>query len=118
VSDLCDVAEMCNGVSAACPTDAVQVEGVVCRISLYPTLIHNDTCDGVGKECAFTGPTPNPLQNDLDDAELRATIFMGLTIALGGTLVSVVLLGCLYSNVNSRYVSMKIRSRKRANKAI
>ena len=49
-TDLCDAEETCDGVSAACPADAVESAGTVCRTST-DLCDAEETCDGVSASC-------------------------------------------------------------------
>lgn len=46
----CDVAETCNGTSAACPADRIAAAGTVCRASAGPCDLP-ETCSGRTKAC-------------------------------------------------------------------
>ena len=57
-TDSCDVAELCDGIATACPSDAVASAGTVCRASLGgcdPVEI----CDGAGKACPADLKSPS-----------------------------------------------------------
>ncbi len=58
-SDLCDVDEVCNGTTAACPGDAVAASGTECRAQ-NGTCDQAESCNGVLKSCPvdiFAPPT-------------------------------------------------------------
>src|SRR5262249_37763730 len=55
----CDVADMCDGTSLACPEDALRDEGFVCRKS-ESDCDAAETCDGETRQCPddiFQPPT-------------------------------------------------------------
>lgn len=49
-SGLCDVAEVCDGASTACPADAVVASGTTCRIAAGVCDVA-ESCDGSSKSC-------------------------------------------------------------------
>jgi len=54
----CDVAESCDGVSAACPADAVSPAGSVCRASAGVCDVA-ELCTGVSAACPADATAPN-----------------------------------------------------------
>jgi hypothetical protein len=46
----CDVADVCDGVNAACPVDAVASSSMVCRASAGACDVA-ESCDGTAKDC-------------------------------------------------------------------
>jgi len=57
-SDICDVAEVCDGVSGACPTDVFRSSSTVCR-PLAGTCDVAETCTGSGPSCPPDDVRPN-----------------------------------------------------------
>jgi hypothetical protein len=49
-SDLCDVADACDGTSMACSTDKMQARGTLCRAAAGPCDV-DETCLGTDKKC-------------------------------------------------------------------
>lgn len=49
-TDLCDPAELCDGISGACPSDALEPAGTVCRAST-DLCDAQETCTGVSAAC-------------------------------------------------------------------
>jgi hypothetical protein len=49
-TDLCDVAETCNGVAATCPADGVRAQGHECR-AVADVCDSAEVCDGTAKAC-------------------------------------------------------------------
>ncbi|HRI65111.1 MAG TPA: hypothetical protein PK156_12770 [Polyangium sp.] len=49
-ADVCDVEEVCDGLSMVCPADAFTTAGTVCRISLGECDVE-EVCDGISDVC-------------------------------------------------------------------
>jgi len=47
----CDLAEFCDGLSTACPSDAVASASTTCRSGSGDVCDPDELCDGVGKSC-------------------------------------------------------------------
>jgi cysteine-rich repeat protein len=54
----CDVAETCDGVSASCPSDVVQLLGSVCR-AMAGSCDVGETCDGISPACPADAVQPS-----------------------------------------------------------
>ena len=58
-ANLCDAPEMCNGSSAACPSDKVKPAGTVCRAASTTNLCDaQETCNGTSAACPADGVKP------------------------------------------------------------
>ncbi|WP_437876669.1 hypothetical protein [Sorangium sp. So ce513] len=73
-TDVCDVAEVCDGASTVCPMDGVREAGVVCRSSTGDCDVA-ETCNGVMKACPADvfrpgGTVCRPAAGDCDVAEV------------------------------------------------
>lgn len=49
-SDLCDVADACDGTSMACSSDRIQTKGAICRAAAGPCDVE-ESCSGTDKKC-------------------------------------------------------------------
>lgn len=47
----CDVAELCDGRGASCPSDGVEPAGLSCRASTDPSCDPEEVCDGASSAC-------------------------------------------------------------------
>lgn len=56
-ASVCDQAEMCDGVSMACPVDDVAPAGIECREAVED-CDGAETCDGVSPDCPPDDPAP------------------------------------------------------------
>ena len=56
-TDLCDPAELCDGVLGSCPADALELAGTVCRTSVGLCDL-DETCDGVSAACTVDAVEP------------------------------------------------------------
>ncbi|WP_437530597.1 hypothetical protein WME79_50045 [Sorangium sp. So ce726] len=73
-TDVCDVAELCDGASTVCPADGVRDAGIVCRSSTGDCDVA-EACNGVTKACpaeAFrpSGTVCRSAAGDCDLAEV------------------------------------------------
>jgi len=58
-TNVCDVAEVCNGASYLCPADAVAPAGQACRAARDACDLP-ETCNGTSKFCPAAGDQPAP----------------------------------------------------------
>ncbi|MEE8549819.1 MAG: DUF4215 domain-containing protein [Gemmatimonadota bacterium] len=60
-SDVCDVAENCDGITPTCPADDVVAAGTECRASSGVCDVAEE-CDGIGKSCPSDGFEPASIE--------------------------------------------------------
>ncbi len=67
----CDQTEVCDGVSATCPGDAVTAAGIVCRSDMGPCDIE-EVCDGVSGTCPadVVEPADTPCRAAVGDCDV------------------------------------------------
>lgn len=73
-TDLCDAAELCNGSSTNCPTDAISSAGTTCRVASGACDVA-ESCNGSSKVCPgdgfrSIGDSCRPAAGPCDSAEV------------------------------------------------
>ncbi len=74
-ADACDVEEVCDGVSPACPADAFAAAGSVCRTAMGECDAQ-ETCDGTTNECPADAyqPAGTPCSGGVCDGMLGCDV--------------------------------------------